>query len=521
MSARPDATRYGTRGAVASVDHLASAAALAVLRDGGSAADAAVCCSAVLAVTTQHMCGAGGDLLALVHTPDGRTEALLACGRFGAGSDAAALRAEGHARPPHQGDVRTVTVPGCVDGWVALHARHGRLPLERVLAPAVRYAAEGFPVSPLLAAALPSVAGVLGAEDLLGLRPARPGDLRRRPGLATALAAIGTEGRDAWYLGDFGRGLQALAPGLYDEVDLARPAAEWTSPLRLAVGDDVLLSTPPPSAGHLVLGSAHVAHAVGALGAGDPHLLVEASRAVAGDRLELHEHADAAALLAPDRLDAQARAVDADVRAPGRMPAAAGDTVYLCVADADGGVVSLSQSNASGFGSGLAVPGVGVFLHNRGIGASLDPSSPALLRAGARPPTTLVPSLRLGADGSVTALGTMGGDAQPQVLLQLLDALAAGATPAAALDRPRWGLDGPRGTGFDTWEPGPGGLVDPVVVLEADTPAAWAARLTAAGHDVRRTGSGIGHAHLLVRRADGVLAAASDPRAGTGDAQAL
>src|SRR3982750_3907036 len=121
------------RGVVATVDRLATDAGITMLRAGGSAADAAVAASAVLAVTTQHMCGMGGDLLALVHAGPGRdVRALLAIGRAGSGSDAARLRAEGHVRMPFRGDLRTVTVPGCVDGWLALHATYGRLPLSTV-----------------------------------------------------------------------------------------------------------------------------------------------------------------------------------------------------------------------------------------------------------------------------------------------------------------------------------------------------------------------------------------------------
>ena len=118
---------------VCSVDHLASEAGVALLRAGGSAADAAIAASAVLAVTTQHMCGMGGDLFALVHDRTGAPAALVAAGRAGAGADAAALRAEGHRAIPPHGDVRAATVPGCVDGWLALHKRYGRAPL--VVAP--------------------------------------------------------------------------------------------------------------------------------------------------------------------------------------------------------------------------------------------------------------------------------------------------------------------------------------------------------------------------------------------------
>ena len=197
------------------------------MRAGGSAADAAVATSAVLAVTTQHMCGAGGDLLALVHPgrSGGPVRALLAVGRAGSGSDADRLRAEGHARMPFRDDVRTVTVPGCVDGWLALHAAYGRLPLPQVLAAAIGYATEGFPASPLLAAAMPLIAGVRGGEDFHV--PAVASTVIRRQRLADALTAIAAEGRDAWYGGAFGRGLLDVGDGMFHRGETS--AATWPS----------------------------------------------------------------------------------------------------------------------------------------------------------------------------------------------------------------------------------------------------------------------------------------------------
>ena len=135
--------------------------------------------SAVLAVTTQHMCGMGGDLFALVHRPDGPPDALCAAGRAGTGSDPVALRAEGHRSMPFRGDVRSAPVPGCVDGWCALHERHGRLPLATVLEPARRAAEDGFAASPLLAMATALVADVAGADDFLP--DGRPGGRRAGP----------------------------------------------------------------------------------------------------------------------------------------------------------------------------------------------------------------------------------------------------------------------------------------------------------------------------------------------------
>ena len=194
----PFTTTYAPNGMVCSVDRLASEAGIEILRNDGTAADAAIATSAVLAVTTQHMCGMGGDLFALVHHRDGPPEVLNASGRAGSGADPDALRAEGMTAMPFRGRVNSVPVPGCVDGWLALHARHGRIPLADVLAPAIAYAAGGFPASPTLAASIPAIADLVGSDDYVA-QPVHAGTRIRRPLVADALNAIADGGRDAWY----------------------------------------------------------------------------------------------------------------------------------------------------------------------------------------------------------------------------------------------------------------------------------------------------------------------------------
>jgi gamma-glutamyltranspeptidase/glutathione hydrolase len=512
--------------AVCTVDALASEAGAELLRQGGSAADAAVGASAVLAVTTQHMCGMGGDLLAVMHLGGtAPVESLLAVGRAGAGATATKLRTEGHTSMPFRGDIRTVTVPGCVDGWLALHERHGRLPLSAVLAPAISAAEDGFPVSPLLAAALPRVADVKGGEELVGTRPAEPGEIRRRPGIARALRAIVTDGRDGWYGGEFGRALVELGKGWFEYGDLRESCSDWSAPLSIEAMGWRLWGCPAPSSSHLTLEAAAVADRLGVAGlsADDErvaHLLVEASRVVGFDRRpRLHDGAQP--LLDGAELDRRAALVREDAVSELLVPGTPGGTIFLVAVDADGMAISLGQSNAAGFGAHIAVPGVGVFLQNRGVGFSLIPGSPDELRAGARPPHTLAPLVVTSPTGElVAALGTMGGDSQPQVLLQLLARLRAGASAADALDAPRWALVGPEGTGFDTWEGPPGGVSRQVVRVEDG--AAFADGLRARGHEVRvdERGGGFGHAHIAVVGPD-ELDAATEPRALTGAAVRL
>ncbi len=516
-----DATRYARRGAVCTIDPLASGAGIAMLRAGGSAADAAVAASAVLAVTAPHMCGMGGDVVAVVH-PGGSgaaPTALLGVGRAGSGVDAQALRDEGHTTMPMHGDLRAVTVPGCVDGWLALHARYGRLPIADVLEPARSYAADGFPVSPLLTGVLHVVRDVPAAADFFVGGAPGVGDVRRRPALARAIADIVTDGRKAWYDGDFGRELIALGGGQFDRDDLARDCAEWVAPLSRRVWGQTLHTTPAPTQGYLTLAHLSVLERLGALpDPADPawaHLLIEAARISGADRpRRLHDGATPQDLLDDATIEQWVARVDRDSAGSAVPPTGPGGTIYLCAVDGDGGAVSLSQSNASGFGSHLGVESVAVLLHNRGIGFSLDPTSPAVLQPGARPPHTLSPLLATDDSGAVAAVaGTMGGDAQPQIVLQLMARLQAGATPAAALAAPRWSFATPGGGGFDIWGTGLDASPAMAVRLEPAAAATWADGLRARGHRVETPAeAAFGHAHLAVRHGDG-WAAAADPRA--------
>ncbi|WP_248964406.1 gamma-glutamyltransferase family protein [Sphaerisporangium perillae] len=509
-----ECTRFATSGMVCTVDHLASATGLVMLDRGGSAADAVIAANAVLAVTAPHACGLGGDLFALVHAGTGSPRALNASGRSGSGADPHRLRAEGRGRMPFQRDIRSVPVPGCADGWLALHARYGRLPLDELLAPAIRYADEGFPASPMLAPA----AGVLPGVGA----PVEPGTLIRRPGVARAMRALVGGGREGFYLGEFGRGLLALgrdgtvggsAEGEYDEADLARVNADWVEPLRARAFGHDLWTIPPNSQGYLVLLAAAIADGLDLpRDPADPlwaHLLAEAARAAGHDRPDvLFEGASVDGVLASA---AERRAaIDPSRRARLRDLVAPGDTTYLCAVDADGMGVSLIQSNAAGFGSMLFEPATGINLHNRGIGFSLEPGHPAEYGPGRRPPHTLAPALVTRPDGSLrTVLGTMGGDSQPQIVLQVLARLlVAGESPGQAIAAPRWRL-GPGLTGFDAWSDPDEASVD----LEEGAP--WAEGLRERGHDVKGLpyGGSFGHAHLIDVRPDGVLAGAADPRA--------
>ena len=521
----PLETTRAPNGMVCAVDHLAAHAGVAILRAGGSAADAAVAASAALAVTTQHMCGMGGDLFALVSTPDDSTpKALNASGRAGSGADPQRLRDRGHHDMPFRDNIHVTPVPGCVDGWVALHERFGRLPLADVLRPARDYAADGFPAAPLLVAAVALIARLPGAADYVSGSRLNVGDRVVRPGVARALDDIAARGRAGFYEGEFGEGLLQLGGGEFTADDLERSQADWVEPISSTAWDRTLWTIPPNSQGYLTLAGAWIASGLPLPADPDDalwaHLTVEAARQAGFDRIDvLHEHADGAALVDPARLGPRRDAITPD-RAAALDPdprQQAGGTVYLCAVDGEGMGVSLIQSNASGWGSHLVEPSTRIFLQNRGIGFSLLEGHPAEYGPGRRPPHTLSPALVTTADGALDmVIGTMGGDGQPQTLLQLLARLLhAGQSPADAIAAGRWVLTG-GSTGFDTWADG--GRVQ--VVLEGHASTGWDEGLVQREHDVSRGAPfshQFGHAHVIRVEANG-LAGAADPRALSGAA---
>lgn len=515
---------------VASADHLATQAGLAAIALGGNAVDAAIATNAAIAVTGPHLCGMGGDLFALVH--DGarhdraRTastvHALNGSGRAASDADAVSLRAEGHTSMPYRHDIRTVTVPGCVDGWIALHERFARLPLAQLLAPAIELAERGFPASPLLVGSVAQLDD-RAREHLreIAEQATRPGERVRRPGVARALRAITEQGRAGFYQGEFGRGLIEMGGGHFHADDLATAGSNWVTPLSLEIFGRRIHTIPPNSQGYLLLAAAALVDQLGVPDDPDDvawaHMLIEAAKAAGRDRpTVLHDRADGDELLR----SITSRTGEIDSFRAQRLSGTVrqGDTTYLCTVDADRMGVSLIQSNASGFGSWLVEPSTGINLHNRGLGFSLEAGHPAELAPGRRPPHTLSPAMATHLDGRLAAVfGTMGGDAQPQILLQLAARMFVhGQSPATAIAAPRWILNGPE-TGFDTWT-GAGG---PHVVLEAHGAGHWHDGLTERNHDITiepQFSSSFGHAHAIVVEPDAMLAGAADPRAVVGSA---
>ncbi|MEN8113077.1 MAG: gamma-glutamyltransferase [Actinomycetota bacterium] len=437
--------------------HLASQAALDIMKRGGSAVDGAIAADAVLAVVAPDTCGPGGDLFTIVHRPgDSRPSVLNASGRAGTGASASRLRDEGFASIPIRSHW-SITIPGCVDGWEELIGRFGSRPLSDLLTPAIEHAIEGFPVSRELAGSLDHLHEMIyeqgSANELYpNVMPPREGNALSRPALAETLRLVANGGRDAFYTGPVGAGIIEATHGVITTEDLERRQVEWVEPASTDLFGLTAWTVPPNSQGWLTLATLRIFEMLSPpRDPEDPafhHALIEAYRSVAWERADTTADPDTAPfapsqLLDVDRLAERAAAIDPENAQRWPVGASApGGTAYLTTRDRSGMVVSFIQSNYWGIGSGISAGATGVWLHNRGAGFDLRPGHPNELTPGRRPLHTLAPTLWTDGDRARLVLGTRGGDQQPQFLAQVAaNQLWAHVDPADAQRLPRWSID--------------------------------------------------------------------------------
>jgi gamma-glutamyltranspeptidase / glutathione hydrolase len=458
----PRATRsvvLARNGIIATSQPLASAAGLAVLQQGGNAIDAAVTAAAVLSVVEPTMNGIGGDLFALVYDPKTKTvRALNASGRAPAAATIEEFKRRNLQSMPYRGEL-SVSVPGVVDGWSELLAKHGTITLEKALQPAIRYARDGYAVSEIIAHQWADQESTLARDPaaaatfLINGKAPRTGEIFRNPKLAGSLEQIAKGGRDAFYRGAIAKAIaddMAQRKGLLTAADLAAHKSDWTEPISTNYRGYDVLEFPPNTQGVVALEMLNILEgydmkALGHNSAAYLHLLVEAKKIAFADR-------DAwladPGTTPPDALKkmlskayAAERRNDIDLQRAGREykpltirgaspageehPQAHGDTIYLTAADKDGNVVSLIQSIYEAFGAGIVAGDTGIALHNRGSLFSLRAGHPNVLAPGKRPFHTLVPAMVLKDSRPWLSFGVMGGDMQPQghvqVLLNLID----------------------------------------------------------------------------------------------------
>jgi len=512
------------QGIVASEHPMTSQAGAQVLAEGGTAVDAAIAANAVMGVVAPMTCGMGGDLFALVYEAGtGRLYGLNASGWAPAGLNPELLRTRGFTDMPERG-VWSVTIPGCVAGWDALHGRFGRKKFARLLDPAIRLAEEGFPVSEIVAGYWKSSEALLRGDPVAARtflpagRAPEVGEVFRNPDLAWSLRQVARGGRRAFYEGAVAGRLLACArahgaPWMQSDLSEFRP--EWVTPLATTYRGWTVYELPPQGQGIAALMMLNLMEIfpLSEWGRDDVrtwHVMIEAKKLAYADLLRYvadprFARVPVAGLL--DKAYARERARLIDLQhvsthaPPGRPPAAGADTTYLCVVDAKGNMVSLIQSNYRGFGSGLVAEGTGFGLQNRGGLFTLDPAHPNVLAPRKRPLHTIIPALM--ERGRVRiAFGIMGGWNQAQAHAQFVaNVVDFGLNIQAALEAPRFTK-----LTFDGAD----------VEIETRVPETIRAALAARGHQITTLppfADAVGGGQAVMRDdARGINYGASDPR---------
>lgn len=496
---------------IAASHPLAVRTGLEVLEEGGSAADSAIAASAVLCVVDPRSTGLGGDAFALYWEAGAAVpQALGAAGVAPAGMTIEALRAEGFSEIPQAGPW-TVTVPGAVAGWGALHERYGRLAWERLLRPAIEIAQKGFEVTPMVAEewAMTRTKLESNAESARVFLPAgaapEAGSWFSVPELGRSLEIVSHGGVDAFYRGELARAIdhaiEEVGGPLRAEDLAAWEGPEWVAPIAARYRSTTVFEHPPPGHGLITLQALALYAGLSIEG--------EVAQEHAGIEAMKLAFADAAAFVADPRVErvpveallddayVERRRAEIDMgRAKAAVAGHPGDTIYLCVVDGEGSACSFIQSLYDGFGSGITVPGTGIVLQNRGNNFSMDPRHPNRVEPGKRPYHTIMPAMLGDDEGFTGCLGIVGGFQQPQGQFQIIrDVVDRGMDPQEAVSAPRWRyLGGVR------------------VGLEAAFDAAVVEGLRERGHEVSELGRfHAGGAQMIIRRA-GRYVGGSDPR---------
>jgi len=446
VTGRDFATRsevIAQHGMAATSQPLATQIALDILKKGGSAVDAAIAANAALGLMEPTGNGIGGDLFAIVWDPETRKlHGLNGSGRSPASLTLQHFKEQGLTRVPSHGPL-PVTVPGTVDAWFELHGRFGKLPMTDVLAPAIGYARDGFPLTELIAyywgRSVPILEKWEGFRETFmpGGRAPRKGEIFRNPRLADTLEKIARGGRDAFYKGEMARTMDAFMKrvgGFLSYDDLASHRSEWVEPVSTNYRGYDLWELPPNGQGIAALQILNILEAYDLRSAGfgsveHIHYFLEAKKLAFEDRARFYadpdfndipvstliskEYAAARrALINPERAG---RTVD-----PGNPGLEAGDTIYLTVADSEGMMVSLIQSNYRGMGTGLSPDGLGFIFQDRGELFDLEEGRFNTYAPGKRPFHTIIPAFVTKNGEPYMSFGVMGGATQPQAHAQIL-----------------------------------------------------------------------------------------------------
>ncbi len=488
-------------GMAATSHPLATQIAIGILKQGGSAVDAAIAANAALGLMEPTGCGIGGDLFAIIWDAEGeKLHGLNASGRSPKGLSIDYYIDNGYEYIPQRGAL-SVSVPGTVDGWFEMHERFGKLPMSEILQPAIDYALEGFPVTELISYYLHRSAPILSRfpnfnETYMpdGRMPEK-GEIFRNPYLANTYETIGRDGRDAFYRGEIARTIAQHVQengGFLSFEDLASHTSEWVDPVSTNYRGYDVWQLPPNGQGIAVLQILNILEGfdIAAMGLYSPeyvHLFLEAKKLAFEDRAHYYADMDFSPvplkeLISKEYAEERRQLIDPE-RAARRYNAGIPDapnTIYLTVADKDGNMVSLIQSNYRGMGSGMTPPGLGFVLQNRGEGFTLQPDRFNTYEPGKRPFHTIIPGFITKAGEPYMSFGVMGGGMQPQGHAQIVVNLVDfGMNLQEAGDAPRihhYGSSEPTGQ-----EMTDGGIVN----LEAGFPYETIRALMEKGHRIQ------------------------------------
>jgi len=536
-----------------------------ILKRGGSAVDAAIAANATLGLMEPVSNGIGGDLFAIVYSAkENKLYGINGSGRSPAGLSYDQMKAELaklHRETIPPTGMLPISVPGTVDAWAALHKKFGKLKLSDDLAPAIRYAEEGFPVTELIAyywafgprlyKGLPGAFLETYTLDGKGRTPAK-GDIFKNPDLAKTLRLIGEKGRDVFYKGeiadkidDFMRGND----GFLRTADFEKHTSTWVEPVSINYRGYDVFELPPNGQGIAALQILNILEGfdLRSMGRNSPetlHAMIEAKKIAWADRAKFYADPDFAkiplgGLLSKGYAAGRRKLIDPNhaaksveagnpesgAGAPSRRSAGSsargragsssaiddGDTIYMCTADDEGNMVSLIQSNYRGMGSGIVVPGLGFMFQDRGELFSMDPTHANGYAPGKRPFHTIIPGFVMKDGKPWEAFGVMGGGMQPQGHVQVLtNQIDFGLNVQEAGDASRWQHEGdnePTGEKMT----GSGGYVE----VESGIPYETVRELRKKGHDVRFDVGGYGgYQAIKVEMHDGqrVYVGASESR---------
>lgn len=506
----------GQRCAVASSQPLATLAGMEIIWAGGNAVDAALAMAIALTVVEPTSNGIGSDAFALVW--DGKLHGLNASGR--SPHNLTLKLFEGMTQIPSLGWL-PVTVPGAVSAWVSLSQRWGKLPFEQLFAPAIRYAQDGFPVSPVTAQAWARAAEIYLPLEGKHFQPFKQvffpnhrapvaGEVWGSELHAKTLRAIATSGGESFYQGELAQSIANFAAdtgGFLTPNDFATHQATWVDPISTQYRNLTVWEIPPNTQGIAALMALHILEGfelsqIPRESVESYHLQIEAMKLAFAD---VHRHVadvDFMDVTVDHLLDkayaAQRGQLISEQAIPLTQPGLPkGGTVYLAATDQDL-MVSFIQSNFEGFGSGILIPGTGIALQNRGVGFSLEPGHPNQVAPGKRSYHTIIPGFLTQEGQPLGPFGVMGGPMQPQGHLQVVVNMADyGMNPQSALDAPRWRF-----------------LAGNQVLLEQAVPHHVALALAERGHAIQISADGglFGKGQIILRN-EGVFVAASEPRA--------